>query len=197
MNHYFTENYSVLTHDRTLELNIWDFDLKFLSNKGLFACDKIDKASIIMLENLPSLSGSVLDMGCGYGTLGIALAKKYGVTLTMADINSIALKYAEQNAALNGIKATFVKSDCFKNITGTFDTIVLNPPIHAGKDIMFNMYENAINHLNYGGALYVVIYKKHGAESSMKKIQEVFGNLQILYKKNGLFVLEGIRQSQS
>ena len=191
MNHYFIENPDLLTDERELILNIWGITLKFLSNNGLFSCDKIDDASIAMLENLPPLEGALLDLGCGYGTLGIVLAKKYDVSLTMADINAIALEYAAKNAKLNGVAATTIHSDCFANISGKFDNIVLNPPIHAGKDIMYRMYEEAAQHLNPGGSLYVVIYKKHGAESTMKKFEEIFGGVDIVYKKKGLFVVRG------
>jgi len=191
VNHYFIENPALLTNERELTLNISGITLKFLSNNGLFSCDKIDDASIAMLENLPPLSGTLLDLGCGYGTLGITLAKKYGVTLTMSDINAIALEYATKNARLNGVAATTIHSNCFENISSKFDSIVLNPPIHAGKDIMFRMYEEAAQHLASGGALYVVIYKKHGAESTMKKFEEIFGNTDVIYKKKGLFVVQG------
>jgi len=154
MSHYFIEDPSLLTNERILELEIFNMHFKFLSNNGLFSCDKVDEASITLLRNIPPISGTLLDLGCGYGTLGIVLAKKYGVKLTMADINSIALDYAIKNARLNGIDGiTPIHSNSFENITGTFNNIVLNPPIHAGKDVMYNMYEKSAQQLTPGGAL--------------------------------------------
>jgi len=192
MNHYFIENPKLLTDERILVLDIFDTHFKFLSNNGLFSCDKIDDASITLLQNIPPLPSisTLLDLGCGYGTLGVVLAKTYGVTLTMADINSIALQYADKNAALNGVQATTIHSNSFANISAMFDNIVLNPPIHAGKDIMYNMYEGAALHLNPGGSLYIVIQKKHGAESAIKKLATIFTSVQVLYKKKGCFVVQ-------
>ena len=191
MSHYFIEDPSLLTNERILELEIFNMHFKFLSNNGLFSCDKVDEASITLLRNIPPISGTLLDLGCGYGTLGIVLAKKYGVKLTMADINSIALDYAIKNARLNGIDGiTPIHSNSFENITGTFNNIVLNPPIHAGKDVMYNMYEKSAQHLTPGGALYIVIQKKHGAESTIKKLREIFPTVNVLYKKKGCYVVQ-------
>jgi 16S rRNA (guanine1207-N2)-methyltransferase len=137
---------------------------------------------------MPQIDGSLLDLGCGYGFIGIALAKKNEIALTQSDINSIALDYAKKNAKLNNVSATQIHSDCFEKISGTFENITLNPPIHAGKQIMERMYEEAFEFLNKNGSLFVVIQKKHGAESSQKKLHEIFGNCKILHKKRGCFV---------
>jgi len=190
MNHYFIANQSLLTNERTLTLDIFDMKLKFLVNNGLFSCDKTDDASITLLKNIPPLEGSLLDLGCGYGVLGITLAKKYNLVLTMTDINRIALDYAKKNAKLNQISATLIHSDSFGNITDMFNNIVLNPPIHAGKDIMYRMYEESAQHLTPGGSLYIVIHKKHGAESTIKKLEEIFAYVNVLYKKKGCFVIQ-------
>jgi len=191
MNHYFIENPKLLTDERVLELNIFDRHYKFLSNNGLFSCDKVDDASITLLQNIPPLprDSTLLDLGCGYGTLGIVLAKTYGVALTMADINSIALDYAAKNAKLNGVTATTIHSNSFENISATFDNIVLNPPIHAGKDVMYNMYEQSAAHLHSGGRLFIVIQKKHGAESTIAKLKTLF-RVEVLYKKKGCYVVQ-------
>jgi len=191
MNHYFIENPSLLTNERELELEIFDKKFKFLTNNGLFSCDKVDDASITLLKNIPPLEGTLLDLGCGYGTLGIVLAKEHGLALTMADINGIALGYATRNAKLNHVSATLIHSDSFANISDIFDNIVLNPPIHAGKEIMYRMYEESALHLAPGGSLYIVIQKKHGAESTIKKFKETFAQVNVLYKKKGCYILQG------
>ena len=165
-------------------------EFNFLANNGLFSCDKIDAASILLLENIPPLTGQLLDLGCGYGTIGIVLAKKNPVALTMSDINRIALDYAAKNAALNQVEAEIVHSDGFENLSGVYDNIVLNPPIHAGKEVMYRLYAGAAEHLTPGGALYIVIQKKHGAESTQKVLRDIFSECNTLYKKKGLYVLQ-------
>lgn len=189
MSQYFIENPSLLTNERILELEIFGRRYEFLANNGLFSCDKVDDASITLMHNIPPLYGSLLDLGCGYGPIGIVLAKTYGVELTMSDINSIALGYATKNAKRNNIHTTAIHSDAFANITGMFDTIVLNPPIHAGKDIMYKMYHEAAQHLTHGGEFYIVIQKKHGAESTIKKLNDIFAQVKVVYKKKGCYVV--------
>jgi len=191
MSQYFVENPSVLTHERHLRLEIFNAQFTFLTNNGLFSCDKIDDASITLLKNIPPLKGTLLDLGCGYGTLGIVLSKTYNLDLTIADINNVALAYAIKNAKLNKVSATAIHSNSFANIHSKFDNIVLNPPIHAGKEIMYKMYEESAEHLLPEGALYIVIQKKHGAESTLKKFTEIFEHVDVLYKKKGCFVVSG------
>ena len=187
---YFNENPAVLTQERVLGLNIFGKDFTFLANNGLFSCDKVDAASITLLENIPPLTGHVLDLGCGYGVIGIVLGKTYSVRITMSDINRIALDYAEKNAKRNGVEARCVHSDGFDSLDDIYDSIVLNPPIHAGKDIMYRLYEGAARHLTPSGALYIVIQKKHGAESTIKTLNGIFKECRTLYKKKGLYVLQ-------
>ena len=200
---YFNENPAVLTHERTLKLNIFGMEFRFLTNNGLFSCDKIDAASILLLEQLPALTGRLLDLGCGYGTLGIVLARKNTVVLTMSDINRIALDYAAKNAVLNQVEAEIIHSDGFENLGdkekrfGKYDNIVLNPPIHAGKEVMYRLYTGAAAHLTPSGALYIVIHKKHGAESTMRALNEIFSECRVLYKKKGLYVLQYISAALS
>lgn len=206
--HYFL-------NDETLEDDIKEFSFsfrgavyKFTSNSGVFSPGHVDDASALLMREMPEInSGKFLDLGCGYGAIGISLAgaaaRNAGVEndtrvtnlfeLTMADVNERALDLAKLNAAKNGIEAEFILSDCFDNIDGSFDAISLNPPIHAGKEVIFKMYEQSFEHLNEGGALYIVIQEKHGAPSTIKKLKEVFGNCTTLYKKKGYYVLESKR----
>jgi len=189
-NQYFNENPAALTQERLLKLCIFGMDFTFLANNGLFSCDKIDAASILLIENIPPLTGSLLDLGCGYGPIGIVLGKKNPVHVTMSDINRIALDYAAKNAIRNNVEAKCVHSDGFESLSCKYDNIVLNPPIHAGKDVMYRLYEGAAQHLTPGGALYIVIQKKHGAESTMATLRDIFQECRILYKKKGIFVLQ-------
>jgi 16S rRNA (guanine1207-N2)-methyltransferase len=188
--HYFIKNPDLPIHERELSLEIFGHKLHFTTNSGLFYCEKIDDASLTLVKKLPPLHNEVLDLGCGYGFIGIALAKANTISLTQSDINGIALDYARRNAKKNAIPATFIHSDGFENITQLFNTITLNPPIHAGKEAMYRLYEGAANHLHPDGSFYIVIQKKHGAESSIKKLNELFNTCEILHKKKGLYVVK-------
>ncbi|MCD7796781.1 MAG: methyltransferase, partial [Clostridiales bacterium] len=115
--------------------------------------------------------------------------KAYTLSATLAAPNARALECAKINCRDNDFSARIIKSDCFESIDGEFDTITFNPPIHAGKKIVFNMYKGAFKHLKQGGKFYIVIQKKHGAESSIKMLNETFGNCETVYKKKGYYIL--------
>ena len=161
----------------------------FTADAGVFSSTKMDQNTDILLKNIPQLKGSLLDMGCGFGCIGIVLAKEYGLVLTQSDINPKAVRLTEENCKANGVESTVLVSDGYDKIQGKFDTIVINPPIHAGKAVMYKLYEGAFDRLDKDGRLYIVILKKHGAESTMAKLQEFFGNCTVIYKKKGCYVL--------
>jgi len=195
MSQYFIENPDVMTRERELGVEVFGCRFKFLTNSGLFSCDKVDEASLYLLNNMPPVKGALLDFGCGYGVIGIVLAKLQDINLTQSDVNSLALEYAKRNARLNGVHTNAVHSDCFDKITESFDHIVLNPPIHAGKEVMYRMYTEAAEHLNPGGSFFIVIKKKHGAESTLDKLNALFPAVNILSKRKGCYVIE-CRQAQ-
>jgi len=192
MNQYFNENPNALTHERVLQLNIFGMEFSFLANNGLFSCEKVDAASILLMEHIPPLTGTLLDLGCGYGPIGIALARRYPVQVTMSDVNRIAVEYAAKNATRNNVTAKCIHSDGFVALPFMYNNILLNPPIHAGKDVMYKLYTDAAQHLTPGGALYIVIQKKHGAESTIKALSQIFQECRTLHKKKGLFILQCI-----
>lgn len=188
MSHYFMEDKS-LEHDiKKINYDYAGNKFVFTTDAGIFSKDKIDYATDILLRTIPVLSGSLLDMGCGYGCIGIVLAKTYSLRLTQTDVNPLAIDLTKKNCVENGVDSVVIQSDCFNNISASFDTIIINPPIHAGKAVTYKMYEDSLWHLNIGGKLYIVTLKKHGAESTYVKLKDTFGNCEILYKKKGHYV---------
>jgi len=188
MSHYFIEDKN-LKHDiSTVDYYFKDKKFVFATDAGLFSKGHIDPATEILLSTMPALSGSLLDLGCGYGVIGIVLAKTYGLKLTQADVNQAAVDLTIQNAKANGVTAEAIQSDCFDSIPGCYETITLNPPIHAGKAVTYRMYEESISHLNTGGKFYIVTLKKHGAESTEDKLTSIYENCETVYKKKGVYV---------
>jgi 16S rRNA (guanine1207-N2)-methyltransferase len=188
MSHYFIDDDTIKHDPRQFAYCFKNHEFTFITDSGVFSKSHIDKATEILLKAIPPLSGSLLDMGCGYGCIGIILAKVYSLRLTQADINRTAVELTKQNCRNNNVNSDVVLSNCFDNINGLFDTITLNPPIHAGKAVTYKMYEDAAGFLNQNGRMYVVTLKKHGAESTEKKLTGVFGNCETLYKMKGIYV---------
>lgn len=195
MSQYFTNDKTLTSRERIVSFELFNkqFDLK--SDRGVFSKSQIDEGTRILLEVLvPSdLGKRVLDLGCGYGVLGLVLAHfQKEASFVLADINERAVSLAKKNAQSLGLvnRVTCLVSDVCENITGTFDSIVINPPIRAGKSVTYAMYEGAKEHLLEGGSLYIVIRKAQGAESASKYIESIFGNISLIKRSRGYFVLK-------
>ena len=188
MSHYFIEDKNLKSDHKIIYYDFRGDKFAFHTDAGVFSKGGVDRASDALVNAVPPLTGSLLDMGCGYGCVGVALAKAYGLALTQADVNGAAVGLAKQNAAVNGVNASAVVSDCFLNITGAFDTIAINPPVRAGKAVTYRMYAESAHHLNPGGRLFVVNLKKQGAESTREKLAAIYGNCDTIYKKKGIYV---------
>ena len=193
MEHYYSSNPTSESNERNIEYNIKDKNFKFISDNGVFSKAHVDFATDFMLRTIiDEVKGDVLDLGCGYGVIGI-IASKFGKAnkVTMCDINNRALDLARRNAEKNKIQNfEIIESDGFKNIIQKYDTIITNPPIRAGKAVIYQMYKDAKEHLNKGGTLYLVINKKHGAPSTIEYLKELFDIVEVLDKKAGFNVIK-------
>jgi len=189
MKHYFIADPSLPINERELTLTRDGFTFRFTTTTGLFSYEKPDDASVLLLDHLPPLRGSTLDLGCGYGLLGTVTGKRNPAPLTLSDTNEIACRYAARNAKANGVTARVVHSDGFAQIADCFDNILHNPPIHAGKDTMYRLYTESAAFLTPHGALYLVIQKKHGAESTIKFLTTLFARITTLHKRKGYYIL--------
>lgn len=191
---YFTKDNNKLPSNKTLiKAYIKDMPFSYYTDNGVFSKEYLDYATKLLLENmvLDTPSGVALDLGCGYGPVGIFLNKYYGLEVVMVDVNERALELAKENLSLNGANGEVLYSDSFESIDDrSFSTILLNPPIHAGKEVIYKMFNEAYNHLIFEGALYVVIQEKHGAPSASKKLKEIFEKVEIFYKKKGFYLIK-------
>lgn len=198
MSHYYTAN-PIAQHDvKLIAATFRGRTLHFYTDAGVFSKTAVDFGSQVLIEAMSIPPGAtVLDMGCGWGPIGIsaALLNPSGQVL-MADINTRALDLAKRNIDLNNIPNTkVIQSDVYSNLTGhTFDVILTNPPIRAGKAVVHSILEGALEHLNPGGSLWVVIQKKQGAPSAEKKLNELFAKVHIRDRSKGYYIFEAVKE---
>lgn len=193
MDHYYSDEPSVESKARRFEYDLERDLLEFKTDNGVFSKKFIDYGSRALLDTLNfPLDGKILDLGCGYGPIGIILAKRNPQSnILMADVNLRALDLCRENIKINNIKnALAISSNAYENILESFDYIVTNPPIRAGKKVVFEFLEGAYKHLVDNGEIYVVIQKKQGAPSAKSKLEEVFGNCEIVNRDKGYYILK-------
>ena len=189
MSQYFENDESIVSSPVSVTCWAGSKQLRFLTDNGVFSKGAVDDASLLLVRSLPPLTGRVLDLGCGYGFVGVWLAAKNGsIELVQSDVNRRALALCKENCAANGVSSTVVESDGFAALMGSFDAVVLNPPIHAGKEVCYRLYTEALAHLNKDGALYIVIQKKHGAASTKAWLQQQGAVITERYAAKGTFV---------
>lgn len=197
MDHYYSKEPTSKSEERIIEYELNGYKFKFISDNGVFSKNHIDFASEFLIKTIfDEVKGNILDVGCGYGVIGIILSKNNNASsITMLDVNHRALELAKKNINLNKVEAKIIESDGFENIKEEYDTIVTNPPIRAGKIVIYQIYKDAYDHLKKEGTLYLVINKKHGAPSTIKELNSIFGNCEIVDKKAGFHVLKCIKEN--
>lgn len=198
-NHYYTENPELAHH-----LEQWSFELRgktfqFVTDSGVFSKKTVDYGSRVLIdtfewEQLPE--GKILDVGCGYGPIGLTLASITGRAVEMIDVNNRAIALAKENAARNRIEAVDIHaSNIYEAVhEKKYAAIVSNPPIRAGKKVVHEILSEAHPLLEVGGTLTVVIQKKQGAPSAEKKMEEVFGNVELVKKDKGYYILKSVKE---
>lgn len=199
-NHYYSENPET-AHD----LEQWSFELMgknfhFVTDSGVFSRQTVDYGSRVLIEQFDNTDlpeGSILDVGCGYGPIGLALAYGTGRKVEMIDVNNRAVALAQNNAKRNGLEeqTDIHQSNIYEELhQDMYAAIVTNPPIRAGKKVVHQILADAEPLLETGGTLTAVIQKKQGAPSAKKKMEEVFGNAEIVSKDKGYYVLRSVKE---
>lgn len=194
-NHYYTNKPSVESNRQQ-----WKFDLKgnnfsFITDSGVFSKKEVDFGSRVLIEAFeePEVEGRILDVGCGYGPIGLSLAKYYPHRhVDMIDVNERAVKLAKENGSINEVEnITVFTSDIYENVTSTdYAAILSNPPIRAGKKVVHEILEKAWTHLAPKGELWIVIQKKQGAPSAMEKLESLFEEVEVVTKKKGYSIIK-------
>ena len=192
---YYAENPDAAHDIHELKVELLGQNMSFLTDAGVFSKKMIDFGSQLLLRCLDVKKGEkILDVGCGYGPLGLSLVKAYGVEAAMVDINSRALDLAQQNAVRNKVQASIFQSNIYEQVEGQFDHVISNPPIRAGKQVVHEIIEKSKDFLEIGGDLTIVIQKKQGAPSAKSKMEDVFGNCEIVKKDKGYYILRSVKE---
>lgn len=193
--HYYTQDPESPHRIASVKTAFKGRELSFETDAGVFSRDGLDKGTSILLEALPPLSGTVLDLGCGWGPVGISLKMAYpNAEVTLVDINSRAVDLAKRNAEKNGVGVRVIQSDGFSALSGeVFSTIVTNPPIRAGKQVIYGLFADSLKHLEPNGALYLVIRKQQGAPSAVTYLENLYKAVDVVEKSGGFWVVRAVK----
>lgn len=194
LEHYFTENKDLKSELRTITYTYKTNIFSFTSDNGVFSKNKIDFGSKLLVETYLKQNEreiqTILDVGCGYGFMGIILGKILESKVTLIDINKRAIHLAEKNIKSNQIKAEAFLSNIYENVQNTYDLIITNPPIRAGKKVVYEILKNAKNYLKQNGELWFVMRKDQGAKSAMKDLETEY-KIDLIEKENGFYIIRG------
>lgn len=198
-----SEHYYSRTQKVESEPKFWDFTLRsqlfrFKTDNGVFSKKEVDFGSRLLIEafELPNVEGSVLDVGCGYGPIGLSIAKNYPERIVhMIDVNERAIELSKANAEQNAVhNVEIYESDTLINVKEfNFAAILTNPPIRAGKKTVHDIFEQSYEHLVTGGELWIVIQKKQGAPSALEKLKERFTTVETIDKSKGYFIIKAVK----
>ncbi len=193
--HYYSKKTTAKSEEIQWTFTLRGHSFNFTTDHAVFSKREVDYGSRLMIDvfNEPDIPGDLLDLGCGYGPIGLALAREFpDRRMIMVDVNERALALAKKNAENNHISNAAIKeSDRLKALEGRkFAAIITNPPIRAGKDVVHAMFEESKNSLLNHGELWVVIQKKQGAPSAKKKLESLFGNCEVVAKQKSYYILK-------
>lgn len=188
--HYYTKNPKSSFYTKEFSVNLFKKNMTFITGSSVFSIGKLDTGTKLLIEKCiinNENNFEVLDLGCGYGIIGISLKKHYNkINVTCSDVNNRAIELTKKNSLLNDVKINILQSDIFENMKDkTFDTILINLPQNAGKETCFEMVNESFKHLKIGGTLQTVSRHQKGGKSYEKKMFEVFGNCEYVAKGSG------------
>ena len=196
--HYYTASPESAHEARSFRTVFAGRTLAFDTDAGVFSKQHVDPGSELLCRALPEdIAGRVLDMGCGWGAMTVmTLARFPKVDMTMADVNERALALAVSNVKKNFMAAEAVLSDGFEKIEGEYDVVITNPPIRAGKAVIYKMFEDAKAHLVPGGRLYLVIRKQQGAPSALKFLKELYAKAEVIERDGGYWIIKCVKEGR-
>lgn len=197
--HYFTAKQRSKPKLGLVRTHIRGIAFEFLTASGVFSKRKVDFGTRLLIESmvLPG-KGYVLDMGCGYGAIGIAAgALNPNLRVIMVDVNERAIRLAKRNVKLNNVNNVEVKrGDLYEPVEGLkFDCVLLNPPMSAGMGTVKAMVVRAPKYMVEGASFQMVVRSNIGGERLRRLLEETFGNVKVLARKGGYRVLMSVKST--
>ena len=196
MAHYFTDNSNLRSNPKEFDYYFENENFKFTTDIGVFSKGEIDYGSYLLIKTVyrNSIGEDCLDLGCGYGPIGIII-KRFNPNTNMdsVDVNSRAVDLTKLNASINNTKINVFLSDDITSLKREYNTVLLNPPIRAGKKVIYDLYAKSKEVLKTNGSLYIVIRKKQGADSSFKELQDLFNQVNVIAKSKGYEIIQAIK----
>ena len=167
MSHYYSPDAELPHEPGSVILTISERTLVFATDAGVFGRREVDYGSRLLIRAMlaasPPVEGRILDIGCGYGPIGLTLAAlRPGVEVVLTDVNRRALALTAINARTLDVTASVVDSDGFAAVDGLFDHIATNPPVRAGKSVYYPWFAQAPRYLRPGGSFWCVVQKETG-----------------------------------
>jgi len=192
MNHYFTNDNNLKSNKKILKINFDNKDISLYTDNGVFSKEHFDYGSKLLITNFlkEEKKGRVLDLGCGYGVVGVILSSNKNLFIDMVDINKRAIELSKENLELNNIKnANCFESNIYDNIKEKYDYIITNPPIRAGKETIRKFLFGANEYLNELGEVWFVMRKDHGVKSMIKELEKTYF-IKIIDKDKGFYIIQ-------
>ena len=190
MGHYFVNDDNLKSEIREFKINFLNQDFVFKTDNGVFSKGELDYGTYLLLTTVLNLNikGKVLDLGCGYGAIGVVISKLKNTKVTMVDVNKRAVHLSKMNVSDNKCDCLVINSDGYLNVSDKFDYIITNPPIRVGKTKLYELMIDSKNYLNENGVIYLVIRKEQGAKSFIKDMSEYY-NVNVLEKSKGFYII--------
>jgi len=191
MSHYFLNDKNLVSDIKAFNININGNSFTFNTDNGVFSKGELDYGTSLLIRNVLNLdvTGDILDLGCGYGAIGIIISKITNSNVTMSDVNKRAIHLTKMNAKKNNVTVNIIESDGYLNINNKFDYVISNPPIRVGKKALYKLLIDTKEHLKENGKLIIVVRKEQGALSLIKDMKEYY-NIEILDKSKGFMIIE-------
>ncbi|NLM78124.1 MAG: class I SAM-dependent methyltransferase [Ruminococcaceae bacterium] len=201
MSHYFDQEPSAGHQEKSITVALAGQTFSFTTDRAVFSRQRLDYGSSLLIETVlrdhPAKTGRLLDLGCGYGAVGIIMKRlRPALSVVLCDINERALALARRNALDNQARyIDIIHSDGLAAVSGCFDLILTNPPVRAGKKTVYRFFNESADRLLPGGALYLVLRKHQGAPSAIRYLETRFHSVAVIERSAGFWVVKATQNN--